>query len=67
MRHALIPDGWEYYTTETTWDAAWALAVQHKQDYESLRHDKRMRVKVVPASGVHWIIRKIEDRPRSTV
>lgn len=64
MRSAKIPPGWEFWASETGNQAAWKKAVILKQEREHLRRDLMVRVRVVPAGGAHWILRKGEPRQR---
>ena len=60
-----IPDGWEYWTTELGWEAAWSTAMRLKLRREKLRHDLFVRVRVVPSGqpNTWWILRREESRP----
>jgi squalene cyclase len=63
MRSSKIPEGWEYWTTESgNDDAVWATAVTLKHRREELRPDLLVRVRVVRAGGVRWILRREEPR-----
>lgn len=58
-----IPDGWEYWTSELTSEEAWRVAVEYKQTRERAENSAFVRVKVIPANGAYWILRRIEYRP----
>jgi hypothetical protein len=63
VKSSRIPDGWEYWTTETHGEgAAWSLAVKLKQRREQLRPGVFVRVRVVRAGGAHWILRREETK-----
>lgn len=64
MQHRLIPEGWEYVTSDPHEDDAWRLAVEYKQMHERVRGDLFVRVKVVWAKQPHvyWILRRLEAR-----
>lgn len=59
---AKIPDGWQYLTCERSADDAWGLAIEYKRMREKARSDVFVRVRVVKAAGVHWILRREELR-----
>lgn len=67
MKSSKIPEGWEYWTTETELsvsgeEAAWQMAVLLKTRREALRPDLFIRVRVIKAGGAHWILRREEPR-----
>lgn len=57
-----IPDGWTYLTSEVGRDQAWRTAIEYKQTHERVRSDVFVRVRVVPAAGVYWILVREEER-----
>lgn len=62
MRSARIPEGWEFWTSESDFDDAWDLARELKETRERVRADVFVRVQVIAAEGVHWILRREELR-----
>lgn len=58
-----IPDGWEYWTTEKTAEEGWRVGVEYKQMRERVQNGTFVRIKVIPADGAYWILRRIEHRP----
>lgn len=67
MKSASIPKGWEYVTTDASFNGAWTSAISYKQQRERLRPDLFVRVRVVePAAAAWWVIKREEPRSRST-
>jgi hypothetical protein len=62
MRSPKVPEGWEYWTSEPNEEDAWRLAMAYKETHERVRSDVFVRLRVVPAKGTHWILRRIEQR-----
>lgn len=62
MRHPKIPQGWEYVTSDPDLNDAWRLAIDYKQLHEKARSDVFVRVRVIRAAHVFWVIRRTELR-----
>ncbi len=62
MKTPKIPGGWSYWDSQTGKEAAWRRAVELKGARERFRPDLRVRVRVIPAGGAHWILRKEEEK-----
>lgn len=62
MRHPKIPAGWEFWSSELTGDDAWRAAIEYKQTRERVQNSVFVRVKVIPAGGAYWILRRVESR-----
>lgn len=63
MRSPKIPPGWQYWSSETDREDAWRAAMEYKQAREKVCGSLFVRVRVVPAAHVHWILIREEERP----
>lgn len=62
MSHPRIPEGWEYVTSDPSVDDAWRLACDYKQLHEKVNGGVFIRVRVIRAAHVFWVIRRVESR-----